>query len=442
MRLLITNTNEVQAYTILRSLRSQAERIVATDGLSSVAPLGYGGMALYSRFLDAKYPVPGFSSDWLAGRLQSDNTVAEETYMQRIEEICRLESVDTIFPSLDPEVYLFSKNKQRLAEQGILAVVPEPEVIRVPMDKAATIRAAQRVGFPCPKTYFPETIEDLELIRQDSKPPWIVKPRFTAHGENMEYVEGPAQLEAAYAKVRALQHAPIVQEYIKGGLRCNYYVTVGRDGQILSMLTPRVVRTHRSGYRVSSKTCISASTAPYVEELRALLADLQLWGGYTIQTQIDPRDATPKLLEINPRLGQHLWWRTGLGVNEPMILLQLARNETPSGNFVFPDNVVLLDPYHDFFFLFGYIVESMFGLIGQLLRGRRDDADGRDSVLLTVRLHVRDYLNRKPKIFCPEVANLLVDPYPCVRAYWVEFRRIMVGFFGRLVSFRRHKVNA
>ncbi len=419
MNLLITNAQEVQAYSILRCLRPEARRIVVTEGGDSVGSTGFRGMAAFSRFVDARYQVPRFADDWLAGRLASGNTDAEEAYVRRLEEICRLERVDVIFPSLDPEVYLFAKNKQRFAEQGVLAVVPDAEVIRVPMDKALTVRAAESARFPVPRTWFPASAADVEAIAAQSRPPWIVKPRFTAHGAHMVHVEDAAGLASAYAEVAAFQREPIVQEFIEGNRRQNYYLTAARDGRILSLLAPRVTRTFSTDYKVACKACVSGSSAPYVEELRNLVRELGLWGGYTIQTKVDPRDGLPKLLEINIRLGQHLWWRTGLGVNEPQILLALARGETPAGGLTFPEGVLLLDPYHDFFFLLDQLAEALFETGNRLLgrgapAGRNEAGPG---VLATLREYRRDYLNRRPKVMCPEVSNLLTDPYPCLRAF-------------------------
>jgi hypothetical protein len=439
VNVLITNSQEIQAYTILRCLRSDAERIVITVGEASVGGDGFPGLAAFSRFVDAKYKVPHFAGDWLAGYLAEGNSEAEEAYIRRIEEICRQEKVDVIFPSLDPEVYLFAKNKQRLAQQGILTVVADPDVIRIPMDKALMTRFAQRAGFPCPRTWFPDSPVDVARIPLESSPPWIVKPRFTAHGANMIFVQDVAELPAAYAKVCSAQHSPIIQEYLPGGLRRNYYVTLGRDGEVLSLLTPQVTRTHRNRFKVSSKSAVSASTGPYVEELRALLRELGLWGGYTVQTQIDPRDGKPKLLEINPRFGQHLWWRTGLGVNEPQICLQIARGETPSGNFQFPDGVLLLDPGHDLIILLDLFVDTAFELLSRLV-GRGDKSgswarqDQTETLLGTLRLHRREYLNRRRKVICPEVSNLLVDPYPCLRWFWFRIRPKFGYVWQRLTS--------
>jgi hypothetical protein len=114
---------------------------------------------------------------------------------------------------------------------------------------------------------------------------------------------------------------------------------------------------------VSSKSAVSASTGPYVEELRALLRELGLWGGYTIQTQIDPRDGQPKLLEINPRFGQHLWWRTGLGVNEPQICRSSRVGKRPR-KLPVPGRCLLLDPVTIFILLDKFIMRRSNCLAG------------------------------------------------------------------------------
>lgn len=437
MNILITNSQEVQAYVILCALRSTAKRIVITEGGNSVVSPSTKGMASFSRFVDARYEVPKFADDWLAGRHQSENTLGEEAYVRRIEYICRTEKIDVIFPSLDPEVYVFAKNKKRFSNRGILTVVPDPEVIAIPMDKALTVLAAQRAGFPCPKTWFPESTADLMRVIRDSERPWIVKPRFTAHGVDMVFVDQPEELQSAFEKVHASHASPIVQEFIEGGIRQNYYVTVDRDGAILSLLAPKVVRTFHQGFRVRSKTCISASTAPHLTELRNLLHQLGLWGGYTVQTHIDPRDGIPKLLEINARLGQHLWWRTGLGVNEPMILIDLARGRQATGKFEFSDGVIMLDPYHDVFFLYTNLIEATFRVARRIASQIRHAAPAADietrsvRIIDILRLYRRDYLNGKPKLLCPEVANLFVDPWPCIRVFWRKFWGITRTQLGR-----------
>ena len=115
MRLLVTNTRVAQAYAIIRALRPHAERMVATT--SGPRPLGIWPTchAAFSRLVDRRYHVPDPEADWREGRIQPENTPREQTFVDAVLEICARESIDTIFPSNDPWIYVFSKNKELFA---------------------------------------------------------------------------------------------------------------------------------------------------------------------------------------------------------------------------------------------------------------------------------------------------------------------------------------
>jgi hypothetical protein len=199
---------------------------------------------------------------------------------------------------------------------------------------------------------------------------------------------------------------------------------VGRDSEILSVMSPDSTRAFRRGYKVSNRTAISASTGPCLTELRALIRELRLWGAYTVQITVDPRDGLPKLLEINARFGHNLWRRTALGVNEPLIFLQLAQGKPVTGNLSFPDGVMLLDPIADLKYLCRQVGETVQGL-ALFDRGdaRRSDFSEVNpcGVLKTLRVYRHEYLNTKRKIFNPDAGNLFVDPSPCIRSLWYPF---------------------
>src|SRR5688572_7256606 len=100
MNLLITNTQEEQAYLILRCLRHVAARIVITVPEGSLLTR-WAAVSAWSRHVHKRYAVPDCTADWRAGRVQADNTPAEEEYIRRIEAICTAEGIDVIFPSYD-----------------------------------------------------------------------------------------------------------------------------------------------------------------------------------------------------------------------------------------------------------------------------------------------------------------------------------------------------
>ena len=120
MNLLVTNTRNSQAYSVIRALRPYAKKIVVTMfGQNRLAArLSH---AANSCLVDKRYYVPSPAEDWRAGKIQRENTENEELYIQAVLKICEKENIDTIFPSFDPQVYVFSKNKERFEKLGILS---------------------------------------------------------------------------------------------------------------------------------------------------------------------------------------------------------------------------------------------------------------------------------------------------------------------------------
>lgn len=411
MNLLVTNAQDIQAYIIVRSLRGHAERIVVTTGGDSVGNGGFPGVAAFSRHVDSRYQAPHFSNSWRSGCISRENSPDEESYVREIERICAREAIDVIFPSLDPEVYVFAKNKSRFQKQGVLCVVPDYDVVQIPSNKALTIRAAARSGFPTPTTFFPKHTQDLDQIVAQSKPPWVVKARYGAHMDSIRFVEDEPSLRHAFAEIGKVQPEPLVQEFIGGNERQNYYVTVGRNSELLSVLSPETVRAYREGKHYAVKTVRSTSCALYLTELRRLISDLGLWGGYTIQTKVDPLDGIPKLMEINVRVGHHLWYRTELGVNEPLMILQLVQDKKVEPQS-FPEGVLLVDPFHDFCYLSHCLVETVARRLGRPARLEHDS-----NIAQAIGEIRADYWNREPKAYGPEFRYLIDDPYPMLRKF-------------------------
>ena len=257
MNLLITNSQEIQAYTIMRSLRPFARKVVITVGGDSVNHTGFEGMCRIRVSSTRCTPCP--TSPGTGSPAASK--MGTPTPRKRISCASR-RSVPAAggrhLPVARSGGLRVREEQAAVAALGVVTVVPEAEMIRAPMDKGLTMRAAQRVGFPCPKTYFPESADDVARIAAESRPPWIVKPRFTAHGLNMVLVEAADELVTAFAKVSESHRSPIIQEYIAGTQRQNYYVMVDRRGAILSLFSPRSARVNDwGGYRVSTKTAVS-----------------------------------------------------------------------------------------------------------------------------------------------------------------------------------------
>jgi len=420
LKLLITNTREDQAYMILRCLRGETDRIVATICGDSWIQR-WAGMTQWSRYVNKRYRVPDCSVDWKTGRIQPGNTEREERFMQRIEEICEAEEIDVIYPSYDAEVYVFSKNKTRLADRGVTAVVPDYAALTGILDKSLTIKAAIKAGFPVPETRLPGNTEELAKAAGEIPAPWILKPRCAAHMKNIRFVETPDALESAFNEVCEAQDRPLLQEFIPLQTKRNFYMLVSPDSGIVSVFSPFVQRVRKAGLVVPCAAVITTRDIPYLDQVGALVRELGVWGAMTLQTVVDKRDGKPKLMEINPRFGTNLWFRTALGINEPLMFLRLARGESPGEYPNYPEGVLLADPFWDLMHLVGQLIDQSVSWIRSRFRRKDDSQDGddgavssieRESIPELLRHFKADYFSRRDRIICPLTRGYLTDPLP------------------------------
>jgi biotin carboxylase len=341
MNLLVTNTRNPQAYAIIRALRPHCEKLVVTvHGKNRlVARLSH---AANSRLVDKRYFVPSPVEDWREGRIQKQNTEREEAYIQAILGICDQEKIDTIFPSFDAHVYVFSKNKERFATRGVLITVPDYEAVVTPLDKYRTIQAAEEVGFPCPKTFLPQSEDDIPRIANELGFPIILKRRFTAAGRGMQLVKDLPELLDKLRRSEGNYGTFVMQEYIPGRLVDNFYITLDQTGELKMVFCRKTLC--RLGRFCQIFVLDAPSAHAYATDAARMIQKLGWWGGITVQTKIDSRDQTPKLMEINPRIGAGLWRRIEVGINEPLMILKIARGENVEPIRDYPVGTVFADP--------------------------------------------------------------------------------------------------
>ncbi len=338
MNLLVTNTRNAQAYAVLRALRPYARKIVVTmEGENRIAArLSH---AANSRLVDKRYYTPSPAKDWRAGRIQQENTEGEQAYIQAILDICEKENIDTIFPSFDPHVYVFSKNKETFEKCGTSIPIPDYDVVITPLDKYRTINAAEEVGFPCPKTYLPQGEGDLRQIADRLGFPLVIKPRFTAAGRGTAIVRNFPELLEEIRPAIERHGMPLIQEYIPGDLGEYIHVVLDRTGELRMAVHKRFQRYFRKqAFPVYRE---SIPPQPYAKLAGKLLKGIGWWGGAVVEIRIDSRDNIPKLMEINPRFGSGLLELTEIGINAPRMCLKIARGEEVEAVENYPISVCL-----------------------------------------------------------------------------------------------------
>ena len=83
-----------------------------------------------------------------------------------------------LYPTRDETVAALARNRQVLSE---MFRVPTPpwETVKWSWDKRNTYKLANELGIPTPRTWYPQSFEDLEEITV--KPPFTIKPAIKEH---------------------------------------------------------------------------------------------------------------------------------------------------------------------------------------------------------------------------------------------------------------------
>jgi len=421
MRLLVTNTRTGQAYAIIRSLRPHAEWISATKYGSSWLT-AQSAAAAASRLVDRSYVVTSPEEDWAAGIIQAGNTERDERYIRDIEKICSRDRIDTIFPSYDPQVYLLTKNRERLARLGVQVLAPDFETVKVLLDKSRQLQLAAEVGFPHPATYRLDE-HDLQDLAQRVKPPWVIRPTASARSRGMAVIKRREDLAPIVAQLSENHRDLMLQEYIPGHLKQNFYMLVGKDHEVLSMIAPKVLRTSHRVYRNSSAAVLFNHDHEYNERVIELVRLLNWHGGLTVQTKIDSRDGTLKLMEINPRLGSHTWYCTEMGINTPLMQLRSYRGEAVEPVKDYPEQALMLEPFEDFIGLMFNFADRTAYQLRRLLGLKTTDPDNvPDSIYVTLRTLFKDYRGPHKKAYMPQFRYALSDPLVFLMKAWAVLK--------------------
>ena len=191
-------------------------------------------------------------------------------------------------------------------------------------NKAETIKIAMENGIPCPKTFFIDDVEDVKKIIDELIFPVVIKPRESAGSRGLEYVTEKGNLIETFEKTTKSFGKMIIQELIPPGGD-----TYGFEALFNKNSEPRAVFVHKrlrefpitggpSTFRVSVEN----------QEIKTLGTRLlQKFGWYGIamvEFKIDPRDNTPRLMEINPRFWGSLPLSIASGVDFPYLLCKMA----------------------------------------------------------------------------------------------------------------------
>lgn len=296
--------------------------ILVTDAqlrhsLAIIRSLGKRGLPVVAG--DCERVSTGFFSKYVKSRVvYPDPEENEEAFLDFIFQLVRKEKIEMIIPVSDKVLIPLSRRKAELEKYTILPTADYETVIKA-RDKERTLRIAQEIGFPMPKTYFVSEERELEQIREY---PVILKPRFGSGSRGIVLCKNFPELKESFQK-QSREYGPLLaQEFIAQGQDVGYYSLFDKNSRPVVWTIQRRIRS----YPISGGPSTFRETVdhPEVRELgERILTHLNWQGVAMVEFKIDQRDGRPKLMEINPRFWGSLALSVEAGIDFPYLLYLL-----------------------------------------------------------------------------------------------------------------------
>jgi predicted ATP-grasp superfamily ATP-dependent carboligase len=234
---------------------------------------------------------------------------------------------DCLFPMEEETLLLMGKYHPEISQYTCL-LIPDLKKIEFVRDKRNLMQFAETHGIPAPRTYY--------LPPTQTLPPWgggegegyVIKPRISSGSFGIVYVKKREDLIPSYQTVHAQYPFPIIQEWIPDGEGTfGFSALFDEASNIKAAFVHRKLRMYP--IQGGPSTLREGVEHPQIMELGLSLLQLLNWVGIgMVEFKVDPRDGTPKLMELNPRFWGSLQLAIVSGVDFPYLILRIARRES------------------------------------------------------------------------------------------------------------------
>ena len=272
-------------------------RIVAADA-ARLAPAAH--------FADAFHLVP---------------RCTDPAFLDALLELCRLERIRVVVPTIDTELPFYARNRGLLAEHGVHVASSGTEAVAIAADKRLTHAWLRRNGFPVVRQM---TLEDGRAVVNDWKFPVIVKP---SHGSASVGLRRIAEAEELLA-LHPSEDSLIVEE-IAAGFEHTVHVYVDARGRCLGAVPCRRLEV-RAG-EVSKG--LTVKRRPLMALARNIAEALPGASGPLNIQIFEAPDGAIRVIEINARFGGGYPLAHQAGARFPQWILEEALGLEPAPAF-------------------------------------------------------------------------------------------------------------
>ena len=235
-------------------------------------------------------------------------------------------SYQMLLPMEDETLSLVSKYHTEFSRWTYLPIVSF-EKLNYVRRKDKILKLAEKQGIPIPKTWYIEDISQVSGLKDSLPYPVVIKPRVSSGAVGICYPKYPGELIEQYLSVHQRFPYPMIQELVpRDGPGYGASFLLDEKGKLKASFVHKRLRE----YPVTggASTLRESVRRDDVRDMAlALLKALDWFGVAMVEFKLDPRDCTPKLMEINPRFWGSLALAIEAGVNFPYLLYRMSRGE-------------------------------------------------------------------------------------------------------------------
>ena len=241
-----------------------------------------------------------------------------------IREQIMSDNYDVVIPITEKSTDYILQNAEEFKKHIKIAAAPYESFIRA-YDKEETLKVCQEIGVPCPLTRMDN--ETVEQYLEKVKFPLALKPRKGAGSIGFKKVDNKEQLMELIDTGAIIPEQYVIQEFIpQNDIQYVVYMFIDNEGEVKSAMTA----AKRRWYPIDGGSmCLGQAVErpDLVEYSKKLLKGIN-WKGYCQVGYInDPRDNTPKILEINGRIPASVKLCYLCGCNIAQQLIEFAYGE-------------------------------------------------------------------------------------------------------------------
>ena len=232
-------------------------------------------------------------------------------YIDNLLDICQKDRIDLLIPTIDTDLLVLSRNKERFERIGTKVLISDPDKVLISRDKNNTSKFFVDCGLAAPMP-----VNDVSKYQGGF--PAFIKPKDGSSSINAFKVEDEEELHMYSQQVEDY----IIQPFISGR---EYTIDIFCDfeGKPISIV-PRERMQVRAGEVLKTKIFMDETM---IKEAKALCEAFKPCGPITVQLIQDEKSKINYYIEINPRYGGGAPLSMKAGAKSAEYILKLISGE-------------------------------------------------------------------------------------------------------------------